>query len=60
MKQKAFKIVLSGSEEHVKIEKCPASPDDVMSALHFLDDTSELRVTIVDVEKNESGEFIEV
>lgn len=60
MKQKAFKIVLEGSENHVLINKCPASPDDVMSALHFLDDTSVLRVYVVDVEKNENGEFVEV
>lgn len=56
---KAFKISLKGAEDSPFIEKCPATDRDVISALAFLTETSELVVRLVDVEKDESGEFVE-
>ena len=53
MKKKFLKVELVGPEESVIISKCPANGDDVMSALHFLDELSELRCTIVECEIDE-------
>lgn len=46
MKKKVFKIELIGAENSEIITKFPASADDVVAALHFLDDTTELHVSL--------------
>lgn len=56
---KAVKLVLRGAENSPYLEKCPATDKDVQAALCFLTDTSEMTLTIVDVKKDENGEFVE-
>lgn len=56
---KAFKVVLNGAEGSPCINKCPAIDKDVLAALNFLTETSELVVTLVDVKQDKSGNFVE-
>lgn len=58
-KFKAFKVKLNGAENSPCIEKCPATDQDVVAALAFLTEVSELVVTLVGIEQNENGEFVE-
>lgn len=58
-KFKAFKVVVDGAEGSPCIEKCPATDKDVIAALTFLTETSEMVVTIVNVKQDESGNFVE-
>lgn len=50
MKKKALKIELIGAENTEILCKSPANIDDVVAACHFLTDTSELRVSIVEID----------
>ena len=50
MKQKALKVELIGAENTEILSKCPANIEDVVSACHFLDETTELRVSIVEID----------
>ena len=56
---KAFKVIVNGAEGSPCIEKCPATDKDVIAALSFLTETSEMVVTIVNVKQDESGNFVE-
>ena len=56
---KAFKVIVNGAEGSPCIEKCPATDKDVLAALNFLTETSEMVVTIVNVKQDESGNFVE-
>lgn len=56
---KALKLVVNGAENCPCISKCPASQEDVIAALHFLNETSEMVVTVVNVKQEEDGSFIE-
>lgn len=50
MKQKALKIELIGAEDLHILCKAPANLEDVVAACHFLTGTSELRVSIIDLD----------
>lgn len=56
---KAFKVVVNGAEGSPCINKCPATDKDVIAALNFLTEMSELVVTLVNVKQDETGSFVE-
>lgn len=50
MKQKVLKIELIGAENTEILTKSPANIEDVVAACHFLTESSELRVSIIEVD----------
>lgn len=58
-KIKALKLLLNGAEGSPSIEKSPCTKEDVVAALTFLTESSELVITIGEFVQNESGDWIE-